>query len=193
MIMLNVYFKGPRLGLLTAKYFSWFSRFHEKPNYSRECFFQTTILVLCPFKFMFSFLVSLQVVEPVTSERAIVAMEKFLFWMEGFHVAHNHTLVGGFLKTAIVAIKKNLLGFRIFCGTLVMLDVNSTLDATYSFNLAPSVLCGDVTFGRIFVVRFEITLTTVETLLVEMYSICVICHRLDCRGLELTYIASNYL
>ena len=83
-----------------------------------------------------------QVVEPVASERAIVAIEKFLFWVEGFHVAHNHTLVCGLLKIAIVAIKILLLSFRIVLVTLAMLYVNSALNATYSFNFSLCVLCG---------------------------------------------------
>ena len=124
--------------LLTANSFFCFVMFHEKPNYSRECCLQTIILVLCPF--MLTFLVSPQVVEPVASERAIVAIEKFLFWMEGFHVAYNHALAGGCLKIAIVAIKIFIFGFRIVCVTLAMLNVNSTLNAIYSFNFALSVL-----------------------------------------------------
>ena len=111
---------------------------HEKSNYSRECCFQTIVLLLFPF--MFSFLVNPQVVEPVASVGAIIAKEKFLCWMEGFHVAYDHALAGGFLKVAIVAIKIFIFGFRIVCVTLAMLYVNSALNANYSFNFALSVL-----------------------------------------------------
>ena len=93
----------------------------------------------------------------------------------------------------MVAIKILLLSFRIVLVTLAMLYVNFALNATYSFNFSPSVFGVHVTFDGIFVIRFEITLTAIETLLVEMDSICVICHRLGSGGLEFTYIASHYL
>ena len=122
---------------------------------------------------MYCFLVSLQVVLPIASVRANVAVKKSLLWMDNFHVAHNHLLVGGFLKIAIVAIKIRI---GIVFIALVMLCVNSTVDTTYSFNftIVIGVFGGHVICDMLSVIRFEITHAALHAFLVEVYRICVI-------------------
>ena len=114
---------------------------------------------------MHYFLVSLQVVLPIASVRATAAVKKSRLWMDNFHVAHNHLLAGGFLEIAIVAIK---IRFGIVFIALVMLCVNSTVDTTYSFNfnIVISVFGGHVICDILSMIRFEITHAALDTFLV---------------------------
>ena len=138
---------------------------------------------------MHCFLVSLQVVLPIASVRATFTVKKSLLWMDNFHVAHNHILAGVLFKIAIVAIK---IRFGIVFIALVMLCVNSTVDASYSFNftIVISVFGSHVVCDILSLVRFEITYAALHAFLVEMYRICVIFQRLGLGSFKFTRLAS---
>ena len=75
-----------------------------------------------------------------------------------------------------------------------MFCARSALTAFYSFDftLIISMVCGHVTFDIVSMIGFEVTLVALVAFLVEMYSICVICHRLDSVSFKFTDFAKDY-
>ena len=75
-----------------------------------------------------------------------------------------------------------------------MFCAGSALAATYyfDFTLIISMVCDHVTFDIVYMIGVEVTLVALVAFLVEMYSICVICHRLDPVSFKFTDFANNY-